>query len=66
MDFRRVFAEYDQMTDDDLPPRAPEKDDNFASELGGTFATFLWIGAFIAIAGVALFFVMRWSGHSPW
>ncbi len=54
------------MNQDDLPPRPSPSETSFASELGGTFATALWIGAFLAIAGVALFFVMRWSGHSPW
>ncbi len=54
------------MNEDDLPPRPAEKDDSFASELGNTFATVLWAGLFLTIAGVALFFIMRWSGHSPW
>ncbi len=66
MDFRRVFTEYGAMDEDDLPPRPPEKDDNLAAELGGTFAGALWVGAFLVIAGVALLFIMRWTGHSPW
>ncbi len=53
------------MNQDDLPPRPLPNDTGFASELGGTFATALWIGTFLVIAGVVLFFIMRWSGHSP-
>jgi len=54
------------MNQDDVPPKAMQNDTGFASELGGTFATTLWISTFLGIAGVALFFVMRLSGHSPW
>jgi len=54
------------MSEDDVPPKPLQDEDGFAGELGSTFANALWIGAFLVIAGVALFFVMRWTGHSPW
>ncbi|MEJ0027583.1 MAG: hypothetical protein WDN01_16275 [Rhizomicrobium sp.] len=54
------------MNQDDLPPRPLQTEDGFAGELGGMVGTLVWIGGFLALAGVALFFVMRWSGHSPW
>jgi len=66
MAFRRVFADNGGMDEDDLPPRPPEKEDSLAGELGGTFAGFLWVGVFLGVAGVVLFFIIRWSGHSPW
>ena len=66
MDFCRVFADDGAMDEDDLPPRPPEKEDSLAGELGGTVAGVVWIGLFLAIAGIVLFLVVRWSGHSPW
>ena len=54
------------MDEDDLPPRPLQNDAGFAGELGRTVAMTLGIGVFLAIAGLALFFIMRWSGHSPW
>jgi hypothetical protein len=54
------------MDEDDLPPRLQRNENGFATELGGMVGTVVWIGAFLAIAGVVLFFVMRWTGHSPW
>ena len=54
------------MNEDDLPPSPPSNDTGFAGELGRSFAMIVGIGIFLALAGIALFFVMRWSGHSPW
>jgi len=55
------------MDEDDLPPqRRAQNDSGFAGELGRTFAGAATVGVFLLIAGVVLFFIMRWSGHSPW
>lgn len=54
------------MNEDDLPPKPARNENGFATELGGVFGMVMWIGGFLAIAGVVLFFVMRWTGHSPW
>ncbi len=54
------------MDEDDLPPRPAQNDTGFAGELGRTFAMTAGIGFFLLLAGVILFFIMRWSGHSPW
>ena len=54
------------MSPDDLPPRERDDDSGLAGELGRSFAMIVGIGFFLALAGVALFFVMRWTGHSPW
>ncbi len=54
------------MDDDDLPPKTRESNGGFAGQLGGMFAGVVGIGFFLILAGVALFWVMRWMGHSPW
>jgi hypothetical protein len=49
--------------EDDLPPQ-PYKDESssFARSLGGTVGAFVWIALFFAIAGVVLYFAVRWFG----
>jgi len=54
------------MNEDDLPPKPRQSEDGFAGELGGMVGTLVWVGVFLAVAGVALYLVMRWTGHSPW
>jgi hypothetical protein len=56
------------MDEDDLPPptRPAETEPTFAGALGNIFGMVLWIGFFLGLAGVALYFVMRWTGHAPW
>ncbi|HXC57045.1 MAG TPA: hypothetical protein VNU97_17225 [Rhizomicrobium sp.] len=49
------------MDEDDLPPPKPaESEDSFSGELGRTFAGFVWVAVFVAIAGAVLFAAMRW------
>jgi hypothetical protein len=52
------------MDEDDLPPRKREPSDNstFAGSLGRTVSGFVFIAFFLAIAGVVLYFVVRWFG----
>jgi hypothetical protein len=52
------------MDDDDLPPQKQEQSEGstFAGALGGTFGGFIFIAFFLAIAGVVLYFVVRWFG----
>jgi hypothetical protein len=51
------------MDTDDLPPEPQQRDSGFSGELGRTFAGAVGIGLFLVVAGVVLFFVIRWSGH---
>jgi uncharacterized protein YjeT (DUF2065 family) len=51
------------MEDDDLPPRplreAPQQTEGFARSLGELAGGSLWIGLFLVVAGVILYFFMR-------
>ncbi len=54
------------MDEDDLPPQPAQNDSGFSGELGRTFAGAVGVGIFLLVAGVVLYFIMRWTGHSPW
>ncbi len=54
------------MDPDDLPPQPSQDDTGLAGELGRTVAIAVGIGFFLVLAGVVLFWLMRWSGHGPW
>jgi hypothetical protein len=51
------------MDDDDLPPQPRDDDTGFSGELGRTFAGFIWVAAFLAVAGGVLFGLTRLFGH---
>ncbi|HEY4944422.1 MAG TPA: hypothetical protein VII56_23540 [Rhizomicrobium sp.] len=48
------------MDEDDLPPKPLDTDPGFSGELGRTFAGFVWVALFLAIAGAVLYAVTRW------
>jgi hypothetical protein len=51
------------MDQDDLPPQKREPSEStFAGALGSTFGGFVFVAFFLAIAGVVLYFVVRWFG----
>jgi hypothetical protein len=53
------------MDQDDLPPKPANDsadDTTFGGALGWTFAGAVWVAVFAAIAGTALWAVIRWLG----
>jgi hypothetical protein len=53
-----------RMDQDDLPPQPEKPSDSstLGGTLGQTFGGFVFIALFLAIAGVVLYFVVRWFG----
>ena len=48
------------MDEDDLPPKPVDNDTGFSGALGQTFAGFVWVAIFFAVAGAILYAATRW------